>query len=242
MTIMIRAEVGSRAYGTHNEFSDKDMAEVIVEPPEYVTGLSSWDTRMTHTAEDGARSTKDDVDTTIYGLKKFASLSAAGNPSVLSILFLGDSSYEQVSESGALLIKYRDLFLSKSAVKRHLGYMMSQRDAMTGARNKRTNRPELVHQFGYDTKFAYHMVRLGILGYELSTTGTLTLPMDPVNVELLMDIRNGKLSKDEVLNHSYELERLIEEALETTDLPEKADTEAISGLLHSIYMSEWSNE
>lgn len=241
MTLMIRAEVGSKAYGTNTPLSDTDLVEVVVEPHEYITGLETFDTTMKHTAEDGARSTKDDTDTTVYGLHKFVELAAAGNPSILSVLFLGADSYQEVSPHGQTLIDNRDLFLSKAAVHRHLGYMKGQRDAMTGAKNKRTNRPELVHQFGYDTKFAYHMVRLGMLGYELAKHRTMTLPMSAGDVATLMDIRNGKPSKEDVIEVSYDLEYQIEHLLNVTTLPDKADREGINTLLHTIYLETWEN-
>lgn len=40
-----------------------------------------------------------------------------------------------------------------------------------------TNRPELVAEHGYDTKFAMHALRLGAQGVELLTTGRITLPV-----------------------------------------------------------------
>ena len=240
MTPILRAEVGSRAYGTHNEFSDTDLAEIVIEPPEYVTGLSTWDIKMVQTAGEGNRSTKDDTDTTIYGLNKFCSLAAAGNPSVLSILFLGDDSYDILEPAAQTLIKYRDMFVSQAAVRRHLGYMTSQRAAFTGMRNKRTNRPELIHQFGYDSKFGYHMIRLGMLGLEVCKTGTMTLPMEESDVATLMDIRNGVPSKEDILALSEALELSIELALETTTLPEKANFDEISKIMHSLYLQEWS--
>lgn len=239
MTPLIRAEYGSRAYGTNTQFSDRDMVEIVLEEPRHITGLDTFETKMHHTAEDGQRSTKDDTDTTIYGLHKFVELASAGNPSILSVLFLGQESYEEISSSGQRLIDSRGLFVSKNAVKRHLGYMMGQRDAMIGARNKRTNRPELVHQFGFDTKFGYHMIRLGILGYELLTTGTMELPMHQDNITRLIDIREGRMTKDEVLEWSYGLQKLIEATLPDADLPEKSDRQAINDLLHTIYISEW---
>lgn len=240
MTLILRAEVGSRAYGTHNEFSDRDLAEVVIEPPEYITGLSTWDTKMVQTAGEGNRSTKDDTDTTIYGLNKFCALAAAGNPSVLGILFLGNDSYEVLTPAGQTLIEYRDMFVSQAAVRRHLGYMTSQRQAFTGARNKRTNRDELVKLNSYDTKFGYHMIRLGILGLELCKTGTMTLPMKDADVALLMHIRNGVPDKEGILALSETLELAIESALETTVLPEKADMAGISQIMHSLYLQEWS--
>lgn len=237
-TLILRGEYGSRAYGTDTVDSDRDMVEVVVEPKEYVTGLSTWDTKQGSTAEKGSRSTRIDTDTTVYGLHKFADLAVTGNPSVLAILFL--SEYETLTGSGKLLVDNRDLCVSKSAGRRFLGYMTSQRDAMTGARNKRTNRPELVHKHGYDSKFAYHMVRLGLLGCELLETGHITLPMNQDFVDTCMTIRNGEWSKEDVLEESYALEARLERLLETSELPDKGDRDKMSQLLHTIYINEWS--
>lgn len=239
-TLLFRAEYGSRAYGTHNEFSDRDVVEVVIEPKEFITGLFDFNNKMTHTAPDGERSTKDDTDTTTYGLQKFADLAVEGNPSVLATLFVHD--YEVVHPLGQILVDNRNLFVSKNAGKKFLGYMTSQRMAMTGQKNKRTNRPELVHTHGYDTKFAYHMIRLGILGKELMETGEIQLPMGEENVALLMSIREGRMTKDEVLAFSYALETELEEAIEKSELPERGDRVGVSKLLHFLYLTDWMKD
>src|SRR5688572_31106775 len=41
----------------------------------------------------------------------------------------------------------------------------------------RSHRPELEEMYGFDTKYAMHMLRLGFQGVELLTTGRLNLPM-----------------------------------------------------------------
>ena len=62
-----------------------------------------------------------------------------------------------------------------------------------------TNRPELVAQFGYDTKYAMHMLRLGVQGIEYATTGALTLPIPEPHGSVLRDVRHGRYTRDEVL-------------------------------------------
>lgn len=237
-TLILRGETGSRAYGTNTPDSDTDLAEVVLEPREAITGLGRFDTKVDNTAAQGTRSMASDTDKTIYGLQKFADLAVTGNPSVLSLLFLG--SYDHISEYGQRLLDARSSFVSKSAGRRHLGYMTSQRAAMTGARNQRTNRPELIHKFGYDTKFAYHMIRLGMLGLELMNTGTMQLPMREAEVGVLMHIREGKVSKEDVLSLSFSQEADLETAIENADLPDKGDRQLVSDILHGIYMEEWS--
>lgn len=239
MKTLLLAEFGSRAYGTDNEFSDTDLVKVVLEPREYITGLGTFSTTMNHTAEDGERSTKDDTDTTVYGLQKFAQLAVDGNPSIMAVLYLPDDFYEDFDPRMQPLMNL-DAFVSKNAGKKHLGYMVSQRMAMTGERNKRTNRPELVNQFGFDTKFAGHYIRLGLMGIELMRTGTLTLPMAYENARLIKDIRAGKFTKDEVLLLGSGIEEDLKLAIDSSTYPEFGDKEAVSKVLHDIYMDEWS--
>jgi len=239
MTLLLRGEYGSRAYGTNTVDSDRDIVEIVVEDPKYITGLFEHRTEMGSTAEQGERSTRDDTDKTVYGLQKFAGLASAGNPSVLATLFLGD--YEYLSPLGRDLLQQRHLFVSKFAGQKFLGYMRSQRMAVTGERKQRTNRPELVHKYGYDTKFSYHMIRLGMLGTELMTTGQIVLPMTANDVEILMDIRQGRFTKEELLEYSEEVEALLVKAMEDSHLPEYTDRDAISEVLHGIYQTTWFN-
>lgn len=237
MTLILKGEYGSRAYGTDTVDSDHDLVEVVIEPKEYVTGLSTWDTKQNSTAGDGNRSTRGDTDTTVYGLHKFVSLAAEGNPSVLSVLFLPE--YDTLSASGQLLIDNRDLFVSKNAGKKFLGYMRGQRDAMLGVRNKRTNRPELIHKHGWDTKFGMHAVRLGYLGLELMTTEAISLPMTGKPLQTCRDIRQGIVSKEAGLAIISALEESLETAIKLSTLPDRSDGVAISEIMHIIYLNEW---
>jgi hypothetical protein len=67
----------------------------------------------------------------------------------------------------AELIANAHRFVSRLAASRFLGYLQSQRAAMTGEVGAHTNRPELVAEHGYDTKYAMHALRLGVQGVEL---------------------------------------------------------------------------
>lgn len=239
MTTILRAEYGSRAFGTNTVDSDRDMVEIVVEPKKYITGIETFKTEATSTAEEGERSTAADTDTTIYGLQNFADLAVTGNPSILSVLFV--SEYEILTNSAKSLVDNRDLFVSKAAGRRFLGYMTSQRNAMIGLRNKRTNRPELVSKHGFDSKFGYHVARLGLLGIELMETGSMKLPMHQSHIDICMGIRNGDYSKEQVLDLFSELEARLLVALEGSSLPDHGDRDAVSALLHKIYMAEWKS-
>jgi hypothetical protein len=65
--------------------------------------------------------------------------------------------------------------------------------------------------YGFDTKYAMHMLRLGFLGIELLTTGRLSLPMREPGRSYLLDVRRGMVSEAECFKKAEELEReLIE--------------------------------
>ncbi len=66
------------------------------------------------------------------------------------------------------------------------------------------NREELLLKYGYDTKFAMHLIRLMLEGIELLTTGNLIFPLKEVS--LLKDIREGKWEIPKILKFSEDLE------------------------------------
>ncbi len=235
--IILLMEYGSTAHGTNTVDSDRDYMGIFVEPKEYVTGILHMDTQERKSAIKGERSTASDTDTTLYPLRKWAALAAKGNPTVLTVLF--GQNYESISASGFNLAMHPEYFLSKQVGERFLGYMVSQRSALIGTRNKRTNRPELIHKYGYDTKFAYHMLRLGIQGIEVMNTHRLSLPMIPQNVKELLEVRNGEVNKEDMLSWSYMLEDNLRKSIQVSTLPDEPNVAKINELLHGIYEYEW---
>lgn len=85
------------------------------------------------------------------------------------------------------------------------------------------NREELLTKFGYDCKFAGHLIRLMVEGMELLKTGDLQFPIK--ERKMLRDIREGKWSISRVLEYSFELEKEIECLVESSPLPAKPDFE-----------------
>lgn len=238
--LILLAETGSTSYGTNTVDSDTDLMGVSIMPKEYVLGLREWEQAQIKTAAKGERSLRGDTDLTIYSLQKFARITAAGNPNTMPLLF--SSKWETMTALGAKLVNARGLFVSKEAGRRFLGYMRSQRDAMTGVRNKRTNRPELVEKYGYDSKFAYHLIRLGIQGIELMDTAKVSLPMRPSDVTALLNIRNADgYDRAAVLELSEDLESDLLKAIEESGLPENTDSDKIDRLLIELQEDFWDH-
>ena len=236
-TTLFKAEWGSRAYGTDTPESDRDLIEVVIELPPFITGLELFRPEHTSTAAEGERSYAGDIDTVQYGLQKYAALAVEGNPQVMATLFL--TNFIEYNPMFKLLQDERDITVSKQAGRKYLGYMTSQKLRITGEKNRSTNRPELVELHGWDTKFGAHAVRLGFQGIELMETGTIRLPMEGPALELCRNIRAGKVSKHEGLGIIEELQSQLEVAIDKSDFPERGNRMAMSQILHAIYTHDW---
>lgn len=95
----------------------------------------------------------------------------------LLLLFVPDPDVVYRDQIGAEVTANAHRFVSRLAAKRFLGYLQAQKAAMAGEVAAHTNRPELVVEHGYDTKYAMHALRLGVQSVELLTTGRTTLPV-----------------------------------------------------------------
>ncbi len=239
-TTLFKAEWGSRAYGTDTPQSDRDLIQVVIETPNYITGLDEFRPKHSSTAPDGERSHSEDTDLVTYGLKHYAALAVEGNPQVMATLFMSD--FIEKHRLFSLLQDKRHIAVSRQAGRKYLGYMTSQKLRITGEKNRSTNRPELVALHGWDTKFGAHAVRLGFQGVELLTTGEIQLPMEGLALETCRDIRAGKWTKEDGLDLIEHLEEDLKYAIDHSDLPDHGDRITMSKILHDIYTYEWQTD
>lgn len=110
-------------------------------------------------------------------------------------------------------IKCGDLNFQKHFMLRKVKKMIEER------LSKATNRKELLTKYGYDTKFASHLVRLMLEGKELLETGKLIYPLTYANI--ILDIKQGKLKMIEVLDYAESIEADIKNITIITSLPKK---------------------
>ncbi len=235
--------VGSTVHGvTVDSADDRDEMGICIEPPEYVVGLRRFEQWVYRTQPEGARSGPGDIDRTVYSLRKWCRLALAGNPTVMLLLHVPESQCGIIEEPGRQLRANKPWFASRRAGRAYLGYMERQRDRMTGERGQmRVNRPELIEQYGFDTKYAGHVLRLGYQGIEFLETGALTLPMPEAERQRILAVRTGSVPFEEVLAEADELRSRLEELVQSSPLPEHADGDAVNAFLADTYRAWWAS-
>lgn len=237
--LILRGQVGSGLHGVTTGDDDRDEMGICIEPMDYVIGLEQFEQYEFRTQPDHHRSGAGDLDLVVYSLRKWARLAAAGNPTILLMLFIPDNEIVFRNHFGQELQDASELFVTRQAATKFAGYLVSQKERMLGLRSQRTNRPELVDVYGFDTKFAYHMVRLGIQGVELLTTGRITLPIAEPERSWLRELREGKHTKAEALDRADDLLGQLNHLRDHADLPDSADMSLINQKLIGWYSQGW---
>ncbi len=233
--VLAVVEAGSTAHGISVGSDDLDFTVVRIEPFwELVNGNPRRQSMMLRSKPEGIRSEPGDIDLQVYTFRRFVSLAAAGNPSVLMILFAPES-YRLVDD-GFPAAEIADLAKSRRAAAAYRGYMDRQIERWMGSRGqKNVRRPELEEAFGYDTKYAAHTIRLGVQGIEYLNSGALTLPLPDVVASRIRDVRGGRSPESEALEWAHELKDELERAAEVSQLPDRPDQQAIDRFLSDFY-------
>lgn len=245
-TTILRCLVGSEAYGLSLNSSDRDEKGVCIEDFEDAMPLHGafeqyeFRTAAARTGKKDAPSEAGDLDLTIYSLRKFLRLACDGNPNIVELLFLKGSSIIKSDARGIQLQELAPAIVSRDCGRKYLGYMTAQRQKMLGEIGQmRVTRTDLIETFGYDTKYAMHLIRLGYQGVELLETGKITLPfVEPFRTKLL-DLKQGKWSFDEVLQAAGDLELKVKDLISDGPLQTQANLPVVEEFMQSMYWETW---
>lgn len=204
-----------------------------------VLGLESMPHFVWSTAGDDRRNGPNDVDVTLYSLKKWAVLACKGNPTALHFLFAeGDVADPLWKE----IVASRRVFLARNCAKQFLGFADDQLKRMTGkkGRGKKGQRLEIEKKYGYDVKAAMHTLRLLYECKEIVSDGVITLPRP--ERDFLVRVRTGKYSMEKVLSMAEKLFHECEAAVSESTLQEKIDRVAVSLLVARTYRKAWGTD
>lgn len=252
---ILRTVVGSTVHGLAlPDQDDRDEMGVCIEPPQYLLGLADvkhplnpgpmqgFSQFVFRTQPEGERSGPGDLDLTVYSLRKYVRLVVAGNPTVLLPLFAQELDVITSTDLGQDLREVGPQLLSRQCGDRFLGYLRQQRERVMGDRGQARlpKRPELVEKYGYDTKYAGHMLRLGYQGEELLQTGRLMLPMTETVRNWILSVRRGEVSFEEVMTVVSTLERGLERLISDSSLlPKEPDLDLANDFLVHAYQRHW---
>jgi predicted nucleotidyltransferase len=238
--LILKVLVGSHLYGTNTESSDRDYVGIFIPSKDYILGLKTCEQVeiRTNPTDSGKRNSKEDTDTVIYSLPKFIKLAYENNPNITETFFVDPPHILFCNEFGKQLLDNYKLFISTRVKHKFLGYAHSQKMKLL---NKEPigNRKEYLEKFGYDVKFASHLIRLLTEGLELLVEGRLAFPI--THNRLVRDIKEGKLDLSQVLTKADHLESLVEESYVKSTLPHTPDLDAINNLQIQMLENFWKS-
>jgi uncharacterized protein len=230
---------GSQAHGAKvGATDDTDWYGLYIPPPTKLLGLERDEHFVFTTGGQLGGNGPSDVDVCLYTLLKWAGLAAKGNPSALHFLF---APLEFTTNAWEHFSACPEIFLAKSHVKPFLGFADDQMKRLLGQKGqKNIHRAELEDKYGYDTKYAMHVIRLYGEAKELMENGRITLPRP--NRHELIEIRQGKYSLSEIRELGSQLESEALAAQASSPLPDEVDRDAISVLLADTHLRFWGHQ
>ena len=149
------------------------------------------------------------------------------NPNMLDSLFTSSRCVGFATPVAEHVRENRKLFLHKGCWPKFKGYAGSQLHKIDN--NKPVGkRKELVDKFGYDVKFAYHIVRLMDEVEQILMYGDLDLERSR---EMLKQIRRGEWTILQLKDWYNDKSRQLEELYHKSELRIKPDEDKIKALL-----------
>jgi predicted nucleotidyltransferase len=235
--------MGSFAYGVSSDTSDTDVYGFCI-PPKHIifphvngtvigfdNDYPKFEQYQQHhiKREDNNK----EYDVAIYNIVKYFRLCVDGNPNMIDSLFTPTNCVVHITKQGQLVRDSRKLFLSKKCWHTFKGYAYQQMSKIRKGTNKSNpRRAKWIQDYGYDVKFAYHLVRLLDEVEQILTEGDIDLQR---NRKQLIAIRNGEWELKELENYFVEKEKSLEKVyLESDAVPHKPRDEEIKNLLLSV--------
>ena len=166
--------MGSMAYGVSSDSSDMDIygfcvpekADVFPHLRGEIPGFGREFPRFEqwqehHVSDNDALGGKGRTyDFTIYSVVKYFQLCMENNPNMIDSLFTPHTCVLHSTGIGTLVRENRRLFLHKGAWHKFKGYSYQQVHKMRSKQPPTGKRRESVETYGFDVKYAYHVVRL----------------------------------------------------------------------------------
>jgi predicted nucleotidyltransferase len=230
--------MGSQAYGVADNNSDLDVYGFAI-PPKHILfphlageiqGFGHQVKRFEQYQEHHIKDPTDkheSIDLSVYNIAKYFQLCMENNPNMIDSLFTPVRCVLHITSIGQMVKDNRKMFLHKGAYHKFKGYAYSQLHKMK-SQERTGKRKETFDKYGFDIKFAYHLVRLTYEVQMILEHQDLDLEQ---NREHLKAIRRGDVKEEEVISWFSEKEKYLEKLYETSPLQHSPDEGAIKSLL-----------
>jgi len=239
MNIMYETIMGSVAYGVSSDTSDMDVYGFCIPPKTElfphlageIEGFGKKKDRFTewqkhHINDVGSEKV---YDLTIYNITKYITLCMDNNPNMIDSLFTPQECVLHITKVGQMVRDKRKMFLHKGSWVKFRGYAYSQLHKMASKTPQNgSNRDKLRKQFGFDVKFAYHVVRLLDEAEQILLEGDIDLRR---NREQLKAIRRGDMTEQEIREWASNKEKHLENVYQSSKLPQSPPKAKIKALL-----------
>lgn len=231
--------MGSYAYGVSGDTSDMDIYGFCI-PPKHIIfphlagvvkgfgnqGEAFDQFQQHHIIDDSARK---EYDITIYNIVKYFQLCMQNNPNMIDSLFVPRRCILHSTSIGEHVRTKRKEFLHKGAWFKFKGYAYSQVHKMKIKEPEEgSTRYEIVQKYGYDLKFAYHVVRLLNEVEQIMVEGDLDLQR---NREQLKSIRRGEWTEEQIIKYFESKEKDLEKIYSESKLQHSPNEDKIKSLL-----------
>ena len=244
MNVHYETVMGSVAYGVSNDESDMDVYGFCIPPKDVIfpplagiiPAFGHQIQRFDHYHQLNSGLVNDVVkrpsdgreyDLSIYNIVKYFQLCMENNPNMLDSLFTPERCVRHCTAVGRLVKDNRKKFLHKGAWTKYRGYATSQLHKM-GGQKREGKRKALYDKYGFDVKFAYHLVRLLYEAQMILEEYDLDLER---HREHLKAIRRGEQPEEDIRNWASEKMKYLDRAYESSKLPQAPDEAELKSLL-----------
>jgi predicted nucleotidyltransferase len=235
--VMFEGLTGSVAYAVSNDMSDMDIVGFCIPPKEIVfphlggeiPGFGTPKPRFDDFQKHHIKHDQREYDITIYSIVKFFQLVMENNPNMVDALFLPRRCVLHSTQIYEHVRDHRSMFLHKGSWYKFRGYAYSQLSKIrTKSNASNPKRQASIEKYGYDVKFAYHIVRLMLEVEQILAEHDLDLQR---NSDILKTIRNGEWTFENIESWFDNKEKSLEMLYANSTLPARPNESKIKSLL-----------
>lgn len=237
---------GSFSYGCQDttQSSDQDVYGIVIPPKEivfphtagFIFGFDNYDGfqqfEQHHVFDQDAVGGKGrEYDFTILNIVKYFNLAMKNNPNHLDPLFVSHDCILKTTTIGNYLRENRHKFLHRGCWATFKGYAYSMLHKMDTKNPELGSKRELLREkYGFDVKFAMHLVRLLLEVEQLLVEHDLDLRR---HSEQLKSIRRGEWTIEEIKDWANSKEKDLENIYANSKLPSKPDKDELRQILRN---------